>query len=241
MLVFGIYLSTIELPVWVGNEYEPMHVFLPLGFLLWILSVLFLVCGIVLGMKKLSAGRWRTVFTGVGSVVGLTLSVLALVSVLFPWVLAESAEPLVETRAGIFDVGKYHALTGLDLVMGISKVDEIFLVFGGAIIGILHVPLVTLLGKKRIGIMRASLFLLSGVCILSPVPSVYAQTKWWIDLRVDGALAFSVTFENPGAGLLVAASCAIVMISYGIITASKLVRQNPLLRTGIEIGCEEPS
>lgn len=227
----GTYLGTIEVPVWVGNEYEPMHVYFPFGFFLWLLALLFLAYGVVLGMRKLQklpASQLRTAFSMVSLIVGVTLGVLALTSTLLPWIIAERAEPVIETRGGTFNVGKYHALTGVNLMMGINKVDEISLVFVGAIIGILHIPLLSLLEREKPDAMRAFLFSLGGICIIGPLASVYAHRIWWIDLRVDGALGFSVTFESPGPGFLIATLCAIGLIASGIITTVKLARPSTL-------------
>ena len=227
LLALGTYLSTIEVPVWVGNEHEPMRAYLPFGFFLWILALLFLVYGTVSGARKLPAAQLRTVFLRVSLIVGLTLGVLALTSTFLPWVIAERTEPFIETRAGTFNVGQYHALTGFDLMTGINHMegDVISLVFVGAIIGILHIPLLTLLERERTDAMRAFLFLLGGISIIGPVALVYAHRIWWINLRVDGELGFSVTFESPGMGFLIAASCVIGLIAFGIITTIKLARQ----------------
>ncbi|MEM3390493.1 MAG: hypothetical protein QW491_13980 [Thermoproteota archaeon] len=81
----------------------------------------------------------------------------------------------------------------------------------GAVIGILHISLLTLLGGKR-----TYLFLLSGICIISPVASIYANRSWWINMPVDGTLGFSAVFKNPGIGLLIATLCAIGLIALGI-------------------------
>ena len=32
LFVLGTYLCVIKVPVWVGNEFEPMHAYLPCGF-----------------------------------------------------------------------------------------------------------------------------------------------------------------------------------------------------------------
>ena len=227
LLALGIYLSTMEVPVWVGNEYEPMRAYLPFGFFLWILALLCLVYGIVLGARKLSAAQLRTVFSSVNLVVGLTLGVLALTSAFLPWVIAERTEPSIETRAGAFNVGQHHVLTGVDLMTGINRMegDVISLVFVGALIGILHIPLLALLERERTHAMGAFLFLLGGLSMIGPVALVYAHRIWWVNLHVDGALGFSVTFQSPGMGFLIATSCLIGLIASGIITAIKLAQQ----------------
>jgi len=225
LLALGTYLSTVKVLVWVGNEYEPMHVFLPLGFLLCVLSLLILACGILLGRRETVAGRLKTVVSRASVIVGLILGLLSLASVLFPWVIAGRVEPLVETRAGALDVGRYHGLTGVDLLMGINRVDEVSLLFAGAIIGVLHIPLLALVEKERRDAARPFLFLLAGICILAPVSLVYARGGWWIMMRVDGALGFSARLERLGVGLLVAASCAAALIVFATLTAVKLVLQ----------------
>jgi FtsH-binding integral membrane protein len=203
-----------------------MRAYLPFGFALWILALIFLVCGIVLGVRKPLAAQLRTVFSRVSLIVGLTLGVLALTSTLLPWVIAERAETFIETRGGTFNVGQYHALTGVNLMTGANNMagDIILLVFVGAIISILHIPLLILIEKEKADVMRAFLFLLSGICIISSVASIYAYKIWWISLRVNGALGFSATFKSPGMGFLIATSCAIGLITFGLITTIKLAR-----------------
>ena len=66
-------------------------------------------------LRKLPASQSRTAFSMVSLIIGVTLGVLALTSTLLPWVIAERVEPLIETRAGTFNVGRYHALTGSTL------------------------------------------------------------------------------------------------------------------------------
>ncbi|MBC7091037.1 MAG: hypothetical protein H5T50_03910 [Nitrososphaeria archaeon] len=118
-------------------------------------------------------------------------------------------------------------MTGFDLMMGTNSMvgDIILLVFVGAIISILHIPLLTLIEKEKANVMRAFLFLLSGICVITPVTLVYAQRIWWISLGVNGTLGFSVTFESPGIGFLIASSCAIGLIALGIIITIKLARE----------------
>ncbi|KPV62818.1 MAG: hypothetical protein AOA65_1598 [Candidatus Bathyarchaeota archaeon BA1] len=234
LLVFGAYLATMEVPVRItydpaaAEQYNLMRAYLPFGFVLWILALVFLVCGIVLGVRKpLAVAQLKKPFSMLSIIVGLTLGFLALTSTFLPWVIAERTEPFIETRGGTFNVGQYHALTGLSLMTGPNSMvgDVISLVFVGAIIGILHISLLTLLEMERTDTMRAFLFLLGGICIIVPVTLVYAHRIWWVDLRVDGALGFSLTFESPGMGFLIATSCAIGLIAFGIITTIKLTRQ----------------
>jgi len=211
------------------EQYDLMRAYLPFGFALWILALGFLVCGIVLGVRKpLAVAQLKKPFSMVGIIVGLTLGFLALTSAFLPWVIAERSEPFIETRGGTFNVGQYHELTGVNLMTGTNNMagDIILLVFVGVIIGILHSPLLALLERERTDAMRAFLFLLGGICIISPVALVYAHRIWWINLRVDGALGFSVTFESPGTGFIVATLCAIGLLAYGIITIIKLARQH---------------
>jgi len=66
--------------------------------------------------------------------------------------------------------------------------------------------------------MRALLFLLSGICIIYPIISIYAHKTWWISMPIDGALGFSATSKSPGIGFIIAITCAISLIAYGIIT-----------------------
>ena len=234
LFALGAYLFAIRVPVWTGEpatgsgEYELMRVFLPFGFFLWILALLSLLLGVVLGVRRLPAVQLRTFFQRASLIIGLTLGVLALTSTLLPWVIAERAEPLVETREGTFDVGRYHALTGMNLMIGANRIVEISLVLVGSMIGILHIPLITLLERKRTDIMLAFLFLLGGTCIIGPVGLVYADRTWWIIMHIDGPLAFATTFESLGTGMLIATSCAIGLIASGIISVIKSVRQSRL-------------
>jgi len=71
---------------------------------------------------------------------------------------------------------------------------------------------------KRANVMRALLFLLSGICIIYPIISIYAHKTWWISMPIDGALGFSATSKSPGIGFIIAITCAISLIAYGIIT-----------------------
>lgn len=227
LFVLGTYLSTIEGLVWVGNEYELMHIFLPLGFLLCFLSLLSLIYGAVLGVRKQrmpSVFQLKTVFSKVNLIVGVTLGVLTLTSTLLPWIIAERVNPIIEIRDGPLDVGRYHALTGIKLFIGTDRVDEVSLAFVGAIISILHIPLLPLLNREKPDAMKAFLFLLSGVCIIGPLASIYTRVGWWIDMRVDGILGFTAIFESPGLGFLIATSCAIGLITFGVITTIKITR-----------------
>ena len=142
--------------------------------------------------------------SSISLIVGLTLGVLALASTLLPWVIAERVNPIVETRAGAVDVGRYHALTGINLMMGTNRVDEIALVFAGAMISVLHIPLITLLEEKGPSKKKAFLFLLCGSCIVYPVALAYGHGVGII-LRVDGVLGFEAMFNSPGLGFLIAA------------------------------------
>lgn len=234
LLALGTYLATMEVPVRItydpaaAEQYDLMRAYLPFGFALWILALVFLVCGIILGVRKpLAVAQLKKPFSRVSLIVGVTLGVLALTSTFLPWVIAERTEPFIETRGGTFNVGQYHALTGVNLTTGPNNMtgDIILLVFVGAIIGILHIPLLTLLERERTDAMRAFLFLLGGICIVGSVVLVYAHRIWWISLRVNGALGFSVTFESPGTGFLIATSCAIGLIAFGIIACAKIIKE----------------
>lgn len=232
-MALGTYLATMEVPVRItydpdaAEQYDLMRAYLPFGLALWILSLVFLVRGILSGVgKRLAVAELRKPFSMVTVVVGVATGVLALVSTFLPWVIAERVEPLMETRGGSFDVGQYHALTGVGLMMGTNSMagDVILLVFVGAITGTLHIPLLTLLKSERTNVMTAFLFLLGGMCIIGPLASVYAHRTWWISLRVNGALGFAATFESPGMGFLIATSCAIGLVGSGVVTAVKLAR-----------------
>lgn len=234
LLALGTYLATMEVPVRItydpaaAEQYDLMRAYLPFGFALWIFALMFLIYGIVLGVRKpLAVAQLRKPFHMICLIVAVTLGFLAFTSTFLPWVIAERTEPFIETRGGTFNVGQYHALTGLSLITGINnmKGDVISLVFVGAIIGVLHIPLLTLLEKGKTDAMRALLFLLGGMCIISPVASIYADRIWWVNSRVDGVLGFSVTFKSSGIGLLIATLSAAGLIASGVIATIKLARQ----------------
>lgn len=237
LLVLGAYLATMEVPVRItydpaaAEQYDFMRAYLPIGFVLWIFSLLFLIYGIVLGVRKpLATARLRKPFCMISLIVAVTLGFLAFTSTFLPWVIAERTEPFIETRGGTFNVGQYHALTGISLMTGANNMvgDVISLVLVGAMICVLHISLLTLLVKERTDTMRAFLFFLGGICIFGPIALVYAHGNWWIDLRVDGLLGFSVTSESPGLGLLIATVCAIGLLASGIVTTVKLARPSAL-------------
>ena len=228
LFVLGTYLSVIKVPVWVGDpygfgEYEPMRAYMPFGLLLWLLALALFVCGIILGTRKLEQfAQLRTFFSMTSLMVGVTLGVLALTSILLPWVIAERTTTVVETRGGTFTVPQYYALTGLNLVM---EIGEIFLVFAGGIISALA-PLVSLFESERPDTVKAFLFVLSSVCILGPVALAYGDIQrnlvWGISF---GQFGIATVFKSPGIGFFVAAfSCVGLMVS-GIITAVKSTRR----------------
>lgn len=233
LLALGSYLVTMEVPIRItydpvaAEQYELMRVYLPLGFLLWFLAFVFLVCGFALGVRgPLAVAQVKNPFSRASIIVGVTLGFLALTSTFLPWVIAERTEPFIETRGGIFNVGQYHALTGINIMTDVNNMigDIILLVFAGAIIGILHIPLFTLLEVGRTNAMRTFLFLLGGICIICPAILMYTHKIWWISLRLNGILGFSTIFKSPGTGLLIATSCASGLIAFGIITTYKVVR-----------------
>lgn len=235
LFALGTYLSIIKVPVWTGGEYEPMRAYLPFGFFLFLLALLFFVYGVVLGVRKpLPVARLRKPFSMVSLIVGMTLGVLALTSTLLPWGIAERTATLIETRGGTFNVARFYALTGVDLMMGYWGINEIFLLVIGAIISILA-PFFCLLESKKPDAVRAFLFMLSGICIIGPVTLVhgiiegwihaypYATQIWWINL---GEFGYSVIFQSPALGLLIATISAIGLIAFGLITTIKLARQH---------------
>ena len=225
--MLGTYLATLEELVWVGNEYELMHIYLPISFLLWLLSLLSLVYGTVLGVRKQripSGFQFKTVFSKVSLIVGVTLGVLTLTSTLLPWIIAERVNPIVELRDGTLDVGQYHTLTAIKLFIGTNRVDEVSLAFVGAIISIVHIPLLSLLNMEKPDAMKAFLFLLSGVCIIYPLTSIYTRGGWWFDVHMDGILGFTAVFKSLGLGFLIATACAIGLITFGVITTIKIIR-----------------
>lgn len=234
LLALGSYLVTMGVPIRItydpaaAEQYDLMRAYLPLGFALWILAFVFLVYGVVLGVRKpLAIAHMKKLFPMISVIVGATLGFLALTSTFLPWVVAERTEPFIETRGGTFNVGQHHALTGINIMTDTNTMtgDIILLVFVGAIIGILHIPLLTLLEEERTDAMRTFLFLLGGICIIWPVLLVYSHKIWWISLRVNGALVFSAAFKSPGTGFLIATLCASGLIAFGITTTIKLAWQ----------------
>lgn len=233
LLVLGVFLVVLEVPVQVthdpaAEQWDLMRAYAPFGFALCILALVFLAYGAVSGVREPSVvAQLKKPFLMASVVVGVVLGFLTMTSTFLPWVIVESIKPLIETRGGVFDVGQYHALTGINLMTSINSVvsDIILLAFAGSVISILHIPLLTLLEGKGTDFMRALLFLLSGTCIIWSVTSIYAHRTWWIYLRFDGALGFTATLESPGIGLLIAALCASGLIAFGIITAVKSAQQ----------------
>jgi len=229
LFVLGAYLSVIKVPVWVGDqygfgEYEPMRAYMPFGLLLWLLALALFVCGIVLGTRKpVQFARLRTVFSLTSLIVAVTLGILALTSILLPWVIAERTTTVVETRGGTFTVPQYYALTGLNLVM---EIGEIFLVFAGGIISALA-PLVSLFESERPDAVRAFLFLLSGVCIIGPVALLYSHIQanllWGISF---GQFGIAASFKSPGIGFFIASLSSVGLIVSGVITTMKLIQRS---------------
>jgi FtsH-binding integral membrane protein len=232
-MALGTYLVTVEVPVRItydpaaAEQYNLMRAYLPFGFALWILSLVFLVLGIVSGTRKpLAIFQLKKPFLMVNLIVGVAIGVLALASTFLPWVIAERAEPFIETRGGSFNVGQYHALTGVNLMSGTNNMvgDIILLVFVGAIIGVLHIPLLTLLEKERGDAKRAFLYFLGAICIIGPIASIYIHRIWWISLRLNGTLGFSATSISPGIGSLTATACAVGLLAFGLINTIKKMK-----------------
>ena len=236
LLALGAYLAIIEVPVRItydpaaAEQYDLMRAYLPFGFALWILALLFLIYGIALGVRKpLAIAQLRKPFCMISLIVAVTLGFLAFTSTFLPWVIAERPESFIETREGTFNVGQYHALTAVSLMTGTNNMvgDVISLVFIGAIIGVLYISLLTLLEKERMDAMRAFLFLLSGICIISAVAAIYTNRIWWIDFYFGGGSGgFSASFKSPGIGLLIAIVSAAGLIAFGVIATIKLGRQH---------------
>lgn len=227
LFALGAYLAIVEEPIQItydttaAEQYDLMRAYLPFGFALWILALISLAYGIISGVRKpLAVARLKERFLTISILVGIVLGLLTLSSAFLPWVIAERTEPFIEARGDVFNVGQYHALTGINLMTGVNSMagDVILLVFVGALIGVLHIPLLAFLEGGRANVMRASLFLLGGICIICPVISIYAHKTWWISLHVNGALGFSAAFKSPGAGFLVTTICASGLIAFGIIT-----------------------
>jgi len=228
LFVLGAYLSVVKVPVWFGDpyghgEYEPMRAYMPFGLLLWLLALVLFIYGVVLGTRKPVISRLRTGFSIASLVVGVALGILALTSILLPWVIAESATTLVETRGGTFNVPQYYALNGVNLMM---RIGEILLVFVGGIISILA-PLICLFESERPDAVRAFLFLLSGICIVGPVALLYGDIQenltWGISF---GQFGIGTVFKSPGIGFFIAVLSSIGLMVSGIITGIKLTQHS---------------
>jgi len=222
LFVLGTYLCVIRVPVWVGNEYEPMHAYLPLGLLLWLLALPFFVYGIILGARKpLPTAQLRATFSMVSLMVNVTLGILALTSTVLPWVISERTSTPIETRAGTFNVPQHYALTGTNLML---EIGEVLLVLIGGIISLLT-PLLCLLERERPDVVRAFLFLLSGTCIIGPVAllqgSIQGNRIWGISF---GQLGIATVFKSPEMGFFIAALSGIGLTVSGVITAIRLTR-----------------
>lgn len=240
LMAFGTYLATVEVPVRItydpaaAEQYDLMRAYLPFGFTLWILSLVFLVYGIVSGTRKpLAVAQLKKPFSMVNIIVGVAIGILALTSTFLPWVIAERTEPFIETRKGSFNVGQYHALTGVNLMLGINNMvgDIILLVLVGAIISVLHIPLLTLFERGRGNAKRAFLFLLDTICIIGPVSSIRTRRIWWISLRVNGTLGLSATSISLGIGSQIATICAVGLLVFGLVNTIKKMKDNHFLRT----------
>lgn len=77
LLALGTYLATMEVPVRItydpaaAEQYDLMRAYLPFGFAFWILSLVFLVCGFVLGARKpLAVAQLKKPFSRVSIIVG---------------------------------------------------------------------------------------------------------------------------------------------------------------------------
>ena len=178
----GTYLSTVEILVWTGGEFDLMHILtLLFSIPLWILAFVFLIYGIVLGVRNSSFVRPKRPFLARSLMLSVLLGLLIFASLFLPWVIAEVANPTFEIRPGedIFNVGQYHALTGVGLIgSNYWEGDVMYLVFVGAVISVLYIPLVTVINERRIEAMRAFLSVLSAICIVGPVLSIF-RTRFW--------------------------------------------------------------
>ncbi|MCS7128826.1 MAG: hypothetical protein N3E36_06780 [Sulfolobales archaeon] len=233
LLILGTCLTVVEVPVRIAYEpfaaeqYDLMRAFMPLGIVIWAIALILLTYGVFIGLsrcftKKPLPPRQR-IPSRISAIVALALGSLAIASVFLPWVITERAEPLIAIRGGLLNVGQYHSLTGISIMTGVNSMagDILLLVFTGAVISIVHIPLITLLEEKGAGAIRVFLLLLSGICIAVSIALIYAHRTWWISLQVNGSLGFSTTFKAPGIGLLTASSSAVGLMALGVITAVK--------------------
>ena len=80
-------------------------------------------------------------------------------------------------------------------------------------------------GMNIVSLGRAFLFLLGGACSVVLVAFAYAQRSWWVNMRVNGALGFSVTSTGLGPGLLIAVSCPVALLAVGTMNVVSALKE----------------
>ncbi len=228
LLVLGTCLAVVEVPVRIAydplavEQYELMRALMPLGVFLWAVALILLAYGVFLSKCFTRRSLHRKTYSIACVIAAPALGSLAIASLLLPWVITERTEPLIAVRGGLIDVGQYHSLTGVSLMIGVNSFagDVLLFVITGALISIAYIPLITLIGEEACAV-KAILLLLSGVCIAASIMLMYMHRTWWITVKIDGSLCFSTTLKAPGVGLLTASSSAAGLMSLGAITALK--------------------
>jgi hypothetical protein len=228
LLALGTYLQTIEIPVritsepYAADQYDLMHAFWPLSFALWILAFAFLGYGFILKRRLFANNNSERTMLPKSLIAPVALGVLTAVSPFLPWVIAKTTVS-----------GQIVSLSGISLLRSSYWAgDVMYLVFISALIAIFYVSVITFVEKRRMGIAKGFLLILSGACIIGAILSVVSTNSWfYISSFMGGVGGQSTTFESSGIGLLIASFTAAGFVVLGANTMVKLARQRSLSAT----------
>ncbi len=225
--VLGTYLIAVRVPVWIGDsygygEYEPMHAYMPLGFALWLIALVFFIGAVISRTRRRALFvPSRTVFSVPSLIAAIILGSLAFASAALPWVVTERAVTSIETRGGTFNVPQFYALSGFSLM---REIGEIALVLVGGIISLL-VPFAGFFESKRPDAVRAFLFLLSSICVIGPVALLYSSIQGGLPWGISfGQLGLMTYFKSLELGFFIAAFSSLALLVSGLITTARLAR-----------------
>jgi ABC-type antimicrobial peptide transport system permease subunit len=139
-------------------------------------------------------------------------------------VIAEVSNPVLNIpRVGSTNIGRYHGLTGLNIINSSYSGAIMYFVFVAAAIAIFYIPISVLAGK-RMRIASAFLSILGGICVIGPIISVATTESWTISYQfAGGGGGIQGTFSSLGIGLLVAAASAGGLAALGISDIVKLI------------------